>query len=324
MKLKNNDYKDWDPDAARKDFMERAEKYEAQYETIEETEDGGQISFMKILNCGAKTVQRHCEGFLVSKVGGYLLNMHIQERVIYLSRHGESTDNAAGKLGGDSLLTKAGMEYANRLRDFMWSRLGWDKPSSLWDMLCQEDEEKRPGWLLVTSQMRRSRMTARPLLADADFVAKSGMRRVHTALLNEISAGIYDGYSVARLQKEAPDECEARRRNKLQYRYPKGESYLDVAQRIRPVLMEIEQERRPVLMIAHQAVLRLVLAFFHGTCLEEAPDLVVPLHTVLQLTITAHGCNVEFVPLGFGSDRFRSCEDMSALGALDSNTTSPP
>jgi broad specificity phosphatase PhoE len=306
MKLQNADYTGWDEDAAKKDFLNRTEKYEQEYETVEDDEGEGKVSFIKVLNCGEKTVQRRCQGFLLSKVAGHLLNMHIEHRVVYLTRHGQSYDNAKGKLGGDSELTKLGMTYATRLWEYMRKQLGWPVLS-----VCNEDEgadgcgeawvsESCPrgeGWLLLTSQLCRTRMTARPILEDSHFVTQSGMRRTHTALLNEISAGVFDGYTAEDIRREAPDEHSARAKDKLRYRYPKGESYLDVAQRVKAVAMEIEREKRPTLVIAHQAVLRTMLAFFQGVSLEDMPRLEIPLHTVLRLTTGPHGCTVEKVPL---------------------------
>lgn len=299
MKLQNADYRSWDnQEEARADFCHRVARYETEYETVEEDEDEGRVSFMKVLNCGEKTVQRCCNGFLLSKVASYLLNMHIQDRTIYLTRHGESEDNARGKLGGDAGLTKAGMAYAEHLRDFMFKSLGWSKESGVEAQGSSSDSlDVDGGWLLMTSQLRRTRQTARPLLEDDRFIAQSGMRRVHTALLNEINSGTYDGFTAEDIGKAAPQELEARSRDKLRYRYPQGESYLDVVQRVRPLAMEMERERRPVLVIAHQAVLRSVLGFFKGTPLEEMPTLEIPLHTVLKLSIAAHGCTVEHVPL---------------------------
>ncbi len=43
--------------------------------------------------------------------------------------------------------------------------------------------------------------------------------------------------------------------DKFRYRYPRGESYEDVIQRLEPVIFELERERRTVLVIGHQAVL---------------------------------------------------------------------
>ncbi len=46
------------------------------------------------------------------------------------------------------------------------------------------------------------------------------------------------------------------------YRYPEGESYLDVVQRLEPVIMEMEREREYVCIVSHQAVLRVVYGYF--------------------------------------------------------------
>lgn len=46
------------------------------------------------------------------------------------------------------------------------------------------------------------------------------------------------------------------------HRYPSGESYLDVVQRLEPVIIELERERESVCVVAHQAVLRAVVGYF--------------------------------------------------------------
>ncbi len=45
-------------------------------------------------------------------------------------------------------------------------------------------------------------------------------------------------------------------------RYPSGESYLDVIQRLEPVIIEIERERECVCVVAHQAILRALYGYF--------------------------------------------------------------
>ena len=46
-----------------------------------------------------------------------------------------------------------------------------------------------------------------------------------------------------------PEEFEARKRDKLRYRYPRGESYLDVIQRLEPVIFELERATSPVVVV---------------------------------------------------------------------------
>lgn len=42
------DYKGMDAEVALRDFMERVKAYESVYEAVEDTEDGGKISYIKV------------------------------------------------------------------------------------------------------------------------------------------------------------------------------------------------------------------------------------------------------------------------------------
>lgn len=64
-------------------------------------------------------------------------------------------------------------------------------------------------------------------------------------------------------------------------RYPSGESYLDVIQRLEPVIIEIEREREYVMVVGHQAVLRAIFGYFMGVPLEKISRLDIPLHTLI-------------------------------------------
>ncbi len=44
--------------------------------------------------------------------------------------------------------------------------------------------------------------------------------------------------------------------------------------------------------MSHQATLRVLLAYLTDRAPEECPDLDMPLHTVLQLTPKAYGCEL--------------------------------
>ena len=95
-----------------------------------------------------------------------------------------------------------------------------------------------------------------------------------------------------------PVEHAARQADKLRYRYPRGESYEDVIQRLEPVILELERERGSVLIVAHQAVLRALYAYLMDLPPADCPVIDVPLHTVLELTPTAYGCDERRWELG--------------------------
>merc|ERR1719348_966482 len=60
--------------------------------------------------------------------------------------------------------------------------------------------------------------------------------------------------------------------------------------------MELERQGN-VLLIAHQAVLRCILAYFTEKSLTELPYISVPLHTLIKITPVASGCEVEHIRL---------------------------
>jgi broad specificity phosphatase PhoE len=83
-----------------------------------------------------------------------------------------------------------------------------------------------------------------------------------------------------------------RAKDKVAYRYPRGESYLDVIARVEPMIIEMERHREPLLIIGHQAVLRIVIAFYEGKSRAEAPHISIPLNTVIQLDPSVFKCEV--------------------------------
>jgi broad specificity phosphatase PhoE len=71
-----------------------------------------------------------------------------------------------------------------------------------------------------------------------------------------------------------------------------------VIQRVEAVVLELERQRRPILVISHQAVLRAIYGYLMGREPDEIPHLSIPLHTVLELTPKAYGSEERRFPLG--------------------------
>lgn len=79
-------------------------------------------------------------------------------------------------------------------------------------------------------------------------------------------------------------------------RYPHGESYLDLLQRVDNVVQGL-MTASEVLVVSHQAVLRCIMAYFMGTKPEDVPYINVPLHTLLVVRASGYDFEVEPVPL---------------------------
>jgi len=73
--------------------------------------------------------------------------------------------------------------------------------------------------------------------------------------------GVCEGLTYEEMQDKFPQEFAWRDQDKLRYRYPWGESYVDIMARLDPVLLELEHDDN-VLVVSHQAVLRCILGYF--------------------------------------------------------------
>jgi broad specificity phosphatase PhoE/predicted kinase len=259
-KLRSPDYAGMDPERAVADFRARIAHYERSYEPLDEHDEHHE--FVKLVDVGRKVVVNRMEGWLAARLVFFLMNIHPARRRIWLTRHGESQFNVLGRIGGDSWLSPRGAEYAKALGRFLPSRLGAGEVPEVW-----------------TSTLRRTLATAQPV----PFRARA------FRALDEIDAGICDGMTYEEIGEQMPEEFAARAEDKLRYRYPRGESYADVIQRLEPVIVELERQRAPVLVIAHQAVLRALYVYLTGRPQAECPHASIPLHTVIELQPTAYG-----------------------------------
>ena len=95
--------------------------------------------------------------------------------------------------------------------------------------------------------------------------------------LRDIEVGVCDSLSNEQILLKFPEEYQSRSEDKLHYRYPRGESYLDVLNRLEPVIFEMERNTAPLVIVAHQSVIRCLYAYFLDFPHEELPFLSIPL-----------------------------------------------
>jgi broad specificity phosphatase PhoE len=254
-KLSLPDYEGMTAEDAFRDFNARIAQYLRTYVPVRDDEG----SYVRVVNAGRQVIVNRIEGYLPSHIAYFLMRIRPTERVIWLSRHGESESNLVGRIGGDAPLTALGKAYGEALARFLRER------------------SRQP--VVWTSTLQRTVATA----------ASIGHEVQSLRALNEIDAGICDGWTYAEIKEQLPEEFAARARDKFRYRYPRGESYADVIQRLEPVIVELEGQRSPVLIVAHQAVIRALYGYLMGRPQDECPYLEVPLHTVIQLSPTENG-----------------------------------
>ncbi|PWN24280.1 bifunctional 6-phosphofructo-2-kinase/fructose-2,6-bisphosphate 2-phosphatase [Microstroma glucosiphilum] len=256
------DYDGMSPEDAKADFLKRIAHYEASYESVDANGEENHLSYCKVIDVGRSVTVNQIHGYLESRIAFYLMNLHITPRNIFFSRHGESQYNVEGKIGGDSYLSPQGEKYAEALPKLVQDAVG-DAPLTVW-----------------TSTLKRTAQTAAGL-PYPKLAWKS---------LDELDAGVCDAMTYEEIEKYYPEDYASRDEDKFNYRYRGGESYRDVVVRLEPVIMELERQEN-ILIIGHQAILRCLYAYFHGLAQEDLPYIKIPLHTVIQLTPKAYGCD---------------------------------
>lgn len=265
-KLASPDYTRTPEAQALADFRARIGHYASVYEPLGEDEG----SFLRHVDRGREVVIHDVYGYVQGRIVFFLTNLQVTKRQVWLTRHGESEWNVLGRIGGDAPLSPGGSAYARSLSAHVREHFGPASDLDVW-----------------TSTLLRTKQTAAPL----------GIEIGEWRALDEINAGECEGMTYAEIEASMPAEFQARKRDKLAYRYPRGESYQDVIQRLDRVIIELERYRTPVLVIAHRAVLRALYAYFQQLPRGDVPHLAMPLHTVIKLTPTAYSCLEERVAL---------------------------
>lgn len=263
------DYRNMATEEALKDLTHKMAHYKAQYESP----TLGSLwelpcPMVKILDGGEGGIIAHgVSGPKESKILAYISTPKPYQQTLYFSRHGESEYNVIGRIGGDTNLSPRGRLYAQSLAKHIQAL-------------------NLPSLQVWTSTLQRTKATSAGIQAP----------QIHLHELDEIWSGECEGLSYEELQERYPRELALRDREKLKYRYPQGESYIDVMNRLVPVLAQLECETN-ILTVSHQAVLRCILGYFLETPPEEIPYIHVPLHTIIKLTLQGYNYNMETIKM---------------------------
>lgn len=176
--------------------------------------------------------------------------------LLYAVRHGQSTINAgirpAAPAEGDDMvigLTELGERQAVAFGRWLAARPPRRRPDLV---LCSPYLRATTTWDLAAAQ-----------LAAADIEPPCV----------EIDGRLFDRYRgdrsripAAEMSEQFPDEYAAEQADPLGYRPPGGESFHDVAQRLRGVVERIERDRdhRTALIVAHDAVILMLRALLEN------------------------------------------------------------
>jgi len=159
--------------------------------------------------------------------------------MVYVARHGQTQWNLEDKVCGrtDLPLTELGLSQA--------------------ELLAERTKELKID-LIISSPMLRARQTAVPTAALHKLPVLVDDRLI------EQNYGIYEG--VSRF-----DEGFLSNKRHFAYRYPGGESMMDVAHRVYGLLEEIKEKYagKNILLVCHGGVCRVIRTYFEDMTNDE-------------------------------------------------------
>ena len=264
MKKFSDDYKEMSNSEAIEDFKIRLKYYTSKYQEISNSEN---INYIKLIKESNSLILNNVYGIIEGQITSYLQNLKINKHPIYITRHGESIYNTENRLGGDSDLTKVGLSYSDKLFKYI--------------------NNLHPNELTVfTSCLKRSKMTGRHF-----------SQTIESNLLNEINAGICENMTYKEVEEKYSELFRSRKDNKLHFRYPGGESYMDILEKLKLFILNLECVNQPILIISHRAVIRVLLAYFLNYPLTEMPHKEISLNRVIKLIPTSDNYKLQYVNL---------------------------
>jgi broad specificity phosphatase PhoE len=207
---------------------------------------------------------------------------------LLLVRHGESTGNvaaaAASAAGADEI------DVGQRDADVPLSPTGEEQAQALGNALAALSADARPQ-SVWSSPYERALQTTRIAL---DYAGLDVEVRIDERLRDR-ELGVLDLLTMEGVRSRHPDEAERRQwLGKFYHRPSGGESWADLALRIRTLLADLDREEdgRRVLLVCHDAI----ILVFRYVC-ERLSE-----HEVLELTGSSSVRNVSLTRLSRADD----------------------
>ncbi|KAJ3964250.1 cytoplasmic protein [Lentinula raphanica] len=310
VKISSPDYRDWDPDKAVEDYYNRIRDHEKYYEPVEEKD----WPYIRIFNVGERIMVNNIKGYLQSRIVFFLMNIHNTPRTIYFARSGQSLIEHSYK--ADSDLSPAGWEYAERLKDFVLERRAKNLASRGVDVGGKGDQ----GLVIWTSTRRRAYHTAWPFLVQGVGSHSNtpgtntptptpntppSTKVIEKPQMSEINPGIWDGLTPDQARKYYPADYTRFLADPYAFRAPRAESYHDLSVRLEPTLIELEREKKDLLIIGHASVIRCLLAYLIGLPASEIPAIEVARGDLLEVVPASYGVRCRAYHFWDGPGRVR-------------------
>ncbi|KAE8360046.1 6PF2K-domain-containing protein [Aspergillus caelatus] len=268
VKISSPDYVGWTSEEAVKHYLTRIHARIPQFQTMEEKD----LNYIKMINAGERLiVNNRSFGYLSHRIVFYLLNLHIKSRHTYFARAGVSLE--ADSYKADASLSEQGEDYAKKMTECLLRHRESEKQATI-DQ-GETDYELKP-LTVWTSTRRRTIETAK-------YLHETGYKVRQRSQLSQLNPGVCEKMSEKKIREEYPDEVAKHELDPYHHRYPRAESYHDLAVRLEPIILELEREQNDLLIIAHESVLRVLYGYLMACNAADIPFLEFPRDEIIEI-----------------------------------------
>ncbi|MGC4806980.1 histidine phosphatase family protein [Micromonospora sp. DT233] len=205
---------------------------------------------------------------------------------LWIVRHGESTANVAATEAEATGAELIGLTH--RDADVPLSATGEEQARATGRWLAELPQRRRPD-VAVVSPYLRAVQTAELALAGTGIPVSRDER------LRDRELGILDGLTAHGVTRRFPDEAARRTRlGKFYYRPPGGESWTDVALRLRTLLGDLRRDHadQRVLLFGHDALVFLLRYLVEGLTEAELMGLTRQ-HVIANCSVTGWSADAD-------------------------------
>ncbi|KAM0251488.1 hypothetical protein ACHAQJ_008156 [Trichoderma viride] len=273
VKISSPDFAGMDPEAAATMYLKRIEMRIPVFETMDELE----LNYIKMINAGEKFFYNNVSfGYLAHRIVFYLTNLHIKSRTTFFARAGTTTEEDSYKADAD--LSEQGRFYAQRMSETLIKH----REQERLELIAKGGHETPPRPLSIWTSTRLR------TIQTADYLKEKGYKVRQRSQMSQINPGVCEKMSERVIRQIYPEEVEKHGLDPYHHRYPRAESYHDLAVRLEPIILELEREQSDLLIIAHESVLRVLFAYLMHCSTMDIPNLKFPRDEIIEIIPAAY------------------------------------
>ncbi|KAI2623453.1 6-phosphofructo-2-kinase-domain-containing protein [Xylaria nigripes] len=274
VKIGSPDFANMDPDEAAKLYLRRMATKIPTFETMDEKE----LNYIKMTNAGQKFFYNNVSfNYLSHRIVFYLTNTHIKTRVTYFVRAGAASGGRED-YKADAPLSEEGIKYARAMTETLLDHREREHAA----LIAQAG---------VTTPMRQLTVwcsTRVRNLQTADVFKERGFKVRQRTQMSQLNPGVCERLSERAIRRLYPEEVVKHEMDPYHHRYPRAESYHDLAVRMEPIILELEREQNDLVIIAHESVLRVLYAYLMHCSAMEIPKLTFPRNEIIEIIPAAY------------------------------------